>query len=131
MKLIRWQSSLDRRLVGDPSAPVVLPDGACSFRASSTPTSVRTCDTSISSSSRESLLDDYAELTGAGCGIGVGHRSASQNRTAILTQNLLSEIRQAVYEAQPKGMTERSRSEIGFLIQMYTQTHIWICRTIN
>lgn len=45
----------------------------------------------MASSSRESL-DDYAELS---------HRGT--NPTAIMTQNLLVEIRQAVYEAQPKG----------------------------
>lgn len=69
----------------------------------STPTSFRTGgSTSVASSSRESL-DDYAELS---------HRSTSS--TAILTQNLLVEIRQAVYEAQPKGthMILRSNSEI-------------------
>lgn len=48
----------------------------------------------MASSSRESL-DDYAELS---------HRGS--NPTAIMTQNLLVEIRQAVYEAQPKGSEE-------------------------
>lgn len=62
----------------------------------STPTSHRTGgSTSVASSSRESL-DDYAELN---------HRTSS-NPTAIITQNLLVEIRQAVYEAQPKGTGE-------------------------
>lgn len=53
----------------------------------------------MASSSRESL-DDYAEL---------GHRtlSASNSNPTAITQNLLVEIRQAVYEAQPKGMAIR------------------------
>lgn len=54
----------------------------------------------MASSSRESL-DDYAELS---------HRS-SNNPTAIMTQNLLVEIRQAVYEAQPKGIATGDEDE--------------------
>lgn len=83
---------MDRRFGGGGDASIT-----------STPTSLRTGgSTSAASSSRESL-DDYAEL---------GHRSglhqplsaSNSNPTAIMTQNLLVEIRQAVYEAQPKGI---------------------------
>lgn len=68
----------------------------------STPTSHRTGGTSVTSASSRESLDDYAELNHNQR----HHRqlsASSSNPTAIMTQNLLSEIRQAVYEAQPKG----------------------------
>lgn len=61
----------------------------------------------MASSSRESL-DDYAELN---------HRGS--NPTAIMTQNLLVEIRQAVYEAQPKG-SEEMNDEWGLLVFVWS-----------
>lgn len=69
----------------------------------STPTSLRTGgSTSVASSSRESL-DDYADINHHQQQHHRQLSASSSNPTAIMTQNLLVEIRQAVYEAQPKG----------------------------